>query len=158
MSTRKYKRRRTRKGEVLINHLLSLLVRVVVVSHDLAHLHLPPIRVALLMLHEKTVRRKLVHLTHQSHLSAEGQDHVPQLKMEQHLLNFKGKNQERRKEEEINIARLVADHLPQTHQIGDEREEIMEKVREKKFAVKEVQAVRLRIEEDDVIVADCFWK
>ena len=112
MSTRKYKRRRTRKGEVLINHLLSLLVRVVVVSHDLA-LHLPPIRVALLMLHEKTVRRKLVHLTHQSHLSAEGQDHVPQLKLEQHLLNFKGKNQERRKEEQINIARIVVDHLPQ---------------------------------------------
>ena len=157
MSTRKYKRRRTRKGEVLINHLLSLLVRVVVVSHDLA-LHLPPIRVAHLMLHEKTVRRKLVHLTHQSHLSAEGQDHVPQLKLEQHLLNFKGKNQERRKEEEINIARIVVDHLLQTHQIGNEREEIKEKLREKKITVEEVQAVRLRIEEDDVIVADCFWK
>ena len=157
MSTRKYKRRRTRKGEVLINHLLSLPVRVVVVSHDLA-LHLPPIRVALLMLHEKTVRRKLVHLTHQSHLSAEGQDHVPQLKLEQHLLNFKGKNQERRKEEEINIARIVVDHLPQILTIGNEDEKIMEKIKEKRFAVVEVQVVRLRIDKDDVIVADCFWK
>ena len=157
MSTRKYKRRRTRKGEVLINHLLSLPVRVVVVSHDLA-LHLPPIRVAHLMLHEKTVRRKLVHLTHQSHLSAEGQDHVPQLKLEQHLLNFKGKNQERRKEEEINIARLGVDHLPQILPIGNEDEKIMEKIKEKKLAVVEVQVVRQRIDKDDVIVADCFWK
>ena len=157
MSTRKYKRRRTRKGEVLINHLLSLLVRVVVVSHDLA-LHLPPIRVAHLMLHGKTVRRKLVHLTHQSHLSAEGQDHVPQLKLEQHLLNFKGKNQERRKEEEINIARIVVDHLPQILPIGNEDEKIMEKIKEKRFAVVEVQVVLQRIDKHGVIVADCFWK